>query len=241
MTKNKPSILLIDDDAELCTLLAEFLAREGFTVDAVYCGQDALNLLQKDDQFDAIVLDIMMPEISGLTVLQRLREYLATPILMLTGRGDDIDRIIGLEMGADDYLAKPCNPRELAARLRAVLRRTAVGATPQKQLTSISLHGIHLDIGKRDVLVNGQALIITGTEFNILARLMQAAGETVSKEQLTEDVLHRKLSQYDRSIDVHVSRVRQKLAKYLSDKTLIKTVRGVGYQFINDTHSNLQC
>ena len=234
MTTQKNHILLVDDDVELCHLLAEFLRGEGFNVSAVHDGQAALDCVTDDSQFGAIVLDIMLPKVNGLEVLQVLRSRLHTPIIMLTGRGDDIDRIVGLEMGADDYLGKPCNPRELTARLRAVLRRSGTQHAVHSAQDIVELHGICLNTGQRSITANSAALQLTSAEFNVLALLMQSAGEVLSKALLTEKVLQRKLGAYDRSIDVHVSRVRQKLAQALGKEKLIKTVRGVGYQFVSE-------
>lgn len=234
MTQTSPhKVLLVDDDRALCELLAEFIQGEGFTVDALHDGQSALDQVQKEGQYDAIVLDIMMPNVSGLDVLQALRKRLTTPIIMLTGRGDDIDRIVGLELGADDYLAKPCNPRELVARIRAVLRRVQIN-TATAPIQALQQHGIHLDPGQREVTIGGQPVELTSAEFNTLYCLMKASGETLSKSFLTEQVLNRKLTAHDRSIDVHVSRVRQKLAQHPSLNDIIKTVRGSGYQMITD-------
>jgi two-component system OmpR family response regulator/two-component system response regulator CpxR len=227
-------ILLVDDDIELCELLAEYLRHEGFALEAAHDAESALARLAQGEP-DLLVLDIMMPDQSGLELLQQLRPRYKLPVIMLTGRGDAIDRIVGLEMGADDYLAKPCNPRELLARIRAVLRRSrsggAPGGMPQRVL---SLHGISLDPGLREVCVNGRLLELTGTEFNLLALLMQNAGQVMSKELLTERVLHRKLTAYDRALDVHLSRLRQKLARAGGERELIKTVRGLGYQFVRE-------
>lgn len=230
------NILIVDDDAELCELLAEFLNNNGFHVQHCQSSLSALEHLNNNATShahpDALVLDIMMPEMNGLELLQAIRSQHSLPVIMLTGRGDDIDRIIGLEMGADDYIAKPCNPRELAARLRAVLRRS--NPMPSSTKSVIELHGIKLDTSQRKASINGQTLNLTSAEFSTLHILMQKAGDVVSKETLTQQVLHRKLTAYDRSIDVHVSRVRQKLNKALNDKLLIQTIRGVGYQFIGD-------
>lgn len=229
----KPRLLMVDDDAELCELLGDYLALEGFELEFAHDAEQALEKLQRSERYALMVLDIMMPGKTGLELLQEIRPKVQLPVIMLTGRGEDIDRILGLEMGADDYLSKPCNPRELLARIRAVLRR----AEPQQRKTlfpeqKVSLLGISLDPGVREVKINEQALELTGTEFNVLAYLLANAGTVISKEQLTELVLHRKLAAYDRAIDVHVSRVRQKLAHYFDDQELIKTIRGVGYQFV---------
>lgn len=237
-------ILLVDDDRELCALLAEYLENDGFCISMRHDGDSAINHLLAEPTaskaIDAVVLDIMMPGKSGLEILQVVREKINTPILMLTGRGDDIDRIVGLEMGADDYLGKPCNPRELSARLRAILRRTQAPAsdhTQEHQATSqesstLEAHGIILDPGTLLASVDGLELKLTSAEFNILRLLMQSCGKVLSKNFLTEEVLHRKLTAYDRSIDVHVSRIRQKLAQQADIKDVIKSIRGAGYQMI---------
>ncbi len=236
MTNIKNHILLVDDDKALSDLLSEYLARENFTIQAAYDGQAAIDTVQDSHQFCVIVLDIMMPKLNGLEVLQILRQKINTPVIMLTGRGDEIDRIIGLEMGADDYLAKPCNPRELLARIHALLRRSR----PQSNSTEdtpqfISLNNLTLQISKRQLFYKETQVELTGAEFNILSLLMQSAGSPLSKQELTRQVLHRDMTPYDRSIDVHVSRLRKKLED-ISDKddnlTYIKTIRGEGYQFI---------
>lgn len=227
--QNAGQLLLVDDDTDLTDLLGEYLANEGYEIRCAHSADEAERLLQQH-RFDLLVFDIMMPGRSGLELLQSLRPALQTPIIMLTGRGDDIDRILGLEMGADDYLGKPCNPRELLARIRAVLRR-AVPATTTVSVQRLVQGSVTLDEGSREAHVNGEALALTSAEFNVLMLLMQQAGQVVSKAELTEKVLHRKLTAYDRAIDVHVSRVRQKLAQAGEDKR-IKTIRGEGYQLV---------
>ncbi len=233
------TLLLVDDDRELCAMLAEYLGHEGYRVETVHSGEAALAALEQVRP-DLMVLDIMMPGMSGLELLQQLRPRTEVPVLMLTGRGEAIDRILGLEMGADDYLSKPCHPRELSARVKAILRRCdssggaaapeTEGAFPTRPLT---IEGVMLDPGQREVSFAGQVLQLTSAEFNVLACLMQHAGRVLSKAELTRWVLHRELSAYDRAIDVHVSRLRQKLATVAGEESeLIKTVRGQGYQFI---------
>ncbi len=234
MENTRLHILLVDDDAELCELLTEFLENDYFQVSSCHDGYSALEVLQQAHQFSAVVLDIMMPQISGLEALQAIRAQHNIPVIMLTGRGGDIDRIVGLELGADDYLGKPCNPRELAARLRAVLRRGQLYTNSDVIAVSLKLHGIELNRAQRQVKVRDQPLELTGAEFNVLTLLMQSAGHILSKKELTEKVLHRKLVAYDRSIDVHVSRLRQKLAKALQGKNLIKAIRGSGYQMVDE-------
>ncbi|BCD96507.1 response regulator transcription factor [Marinagarivorans cellulosilyticus] len=224
-------VLLVDDDLALCELLAQYLQAEGFDVCSVNSGSGAIEHLAKAE-CDVMVLDIMMPGMTGLEVLQRVRADNAIPIIMLTGRGDDIDRIIGLEMGADDYLGKPCNPRELAARLRAVTRRAQPGAAGYGAAEAvITLNNITMNSSTLAVTFNGEPASLTGAEFNVLLVLMKSAGQALSKQNLTREALHREFTQYDRSIDVHVSRIRHKLAESgLSD--IIRSVRGVGYQML---------
>ncbi len=235
MTHN---ILIIDDDIELCELLSEYLSHENLNITVIHDGLEAIKLLQNQHQekkaFDAIVLDFMLPGLQGLDILQRLRHFSSTPVLMLTARGDDIDRIVGLESGADDYLPKPCNPRELLARLRAILRRTETTMTKKKAVLVFELHDIRLDSGNRQVSVGNNLLTLTSAEFNTLHALMERAGQVVTKEQLTEIALNRKHTRYDRSIDVHISSIRKKISAYRENLELIKTVRGSGYIFIND-------
>ena len=231
MENDKYKILLVDDDATLCALLSEFLQEDGFAVETLNSGDTAVARLLETDEFDTVVLDIMMPGMAGLDVLRTVRAKQQVPILMLTGRGDDIDRIVGLEMGADDYLAKPCNPRELSARIRAIIRRTQQGHTPH--LVQAQVHGIQLDSGARTALVNNVALPLTGAEFNALSLLMERAGQTISKQDMTQEVLNRPLEAYDRAMDVHVSRIRQKLAA-ADIHDVIKSVRGVGYQMLTE-------
>lgn len=232
---DKQRLLMVDDDVELCELIGDYLSHEGYLVEFAHNADEAIDQLQRADRFVLMILDVMMPGKSGLELLQQIRPKVQLPVIMLTGRGEEIDRILGLEMGADDYLSKPCNPRELLARIRAVLRRIE----PQKRTTLfpdsiVERGGVLLDPGIREVRVNGATQELTGTEFNVLAYLIANAGTVLDKEQLTELVLHRKLAAYDRAIDVHVSRVRQKLSRAMPDTELIKTVRGVGYQFIKD-------
>jgi DNA-binding response OmpR family regulator len=239
MTTNIPNILLVDDDPHLSQLLSEYLGGEGFAVHTAADGEQALYRLRERPVVDAMVLDIMMPKISGLDVLKQVRQFSQLPVIMLTGRGDDIDRILGLELGADDYLAKPCNPRELSARLRAVLRRTRSG-TGDAHASPKLLGNLQLDPGALAASLDGHPLALTAAEFRVLQLLVEHAGQVLSKEFLTEQVLQRKLTRYDRSIDVHVSRIRQKLAQVQQgDEHLqIKAVRGMGYQLATDAGSD---
>jgi len=225
-------LLLADDDKELCELLTEYLSSEGFEVSSVHDGEKAVSEVLTGN-YDLLVLDIMMPIMNGIDALRELRLKKATPVLMLTARGDDVDRIVGLEMGADDYLPKPCNPRELVARIRAILRRVKAaetGVTPSPGVLAID--DVELRPSSRQVVCNGNDVELTSTEFGVLALLMQHAGEVVSKKQLTEAVLERKLTQYDRSMDMHVSHVRRKLGKTATGEERIKTVRNAGYLYV---------
>ncbi len=225
-----PNILLIDDDKEFCQLLGEFFKTENIQVTFAHDGKMGINTILAG-QNDVVVLDIMMPPPNGIEVLKKVREQSNVPIIMLTARGDDVDRIVGLELGADDYLAKPCNPRELLARIHAVLRRTRLPKYEQPEV--ITIGDLVLDTGTRKVTVDGELLELTSTQFSVLEQLMRHAGNVISKEELTEIVLNRKLDAFDRSIDMHVSNIR-KLLKEVSGKQPIKTIRNVGYQFILD-------
>lgn len=216
---------MVDDDTELCSLLGEFLSREGFTVDFEHDGRRGLERALKGEHA-LIILDVMMPGIDGFEVLKRLRQQSKAPVIMLTARGEDVDRIVGLELGADDYLSKPFNPRELAARIRAILRR--IEAKPGGG--RIEVNGVVLDPGAREVLFDGQPVPTTTLEFDILEVLMRQAGRVVSRDMLMENMYNRKATPFDRSIDMHVSHLRKKLE---GRRELIKTIRGVGYQFCN--------
>ena len=218
-------ILLVDDDAELCALLREFLQREGFTVSCEHEGNRGLGKALEAG-VDLVVLDVMLPGIDGFEILRRLRAQSKVPVIMLTARGEDVDRIVGLELGADDYLPKPFNPRELAARIRAILRRYE--ARPAEPNARLELNGIALDPGTREVLAAGKRVELTTFEFDILEMLMRSAGRVLSRDALMEKFFNRKATPYDRSIDMHISHLRKKLE---AGDSLIKTIRGVGYQF----------
>ena len=226
-------ILIIDDDTELSDMLGEYLQAEGFSITRVFDGkagvQQALTGL-----YDAIVLDVMMPVLDGFEVLRQIRSQSNVPVLMLTAKGDDIDRIVGLEIGADDYLPKPFNPRELLARLRAVLRRTHSDQPKQDhQAPVLQLGSLEIRPSSRCALANGQPLDLTSTEFNLLHTLVKQVGHVVSKENLSEQALARSLEKYDRSIDMHMSNLRKKLTER-NLKSKIMTVRGQGYQLSNE-------
>ncbi|MEM9255041.1 MAG: response regulator transcription factor [Pseudomonadota bacterium] len=219
-------ILIIDDDTELCALLSDFLQLEGFATTSLHNGTEALQYCRSHEH-DAVVLDIMLPGMQGLDVLRQLRQFSNTPVLMLTARGEDTDRILGLELGADDYLPKPCNPRELAARLRAILRRSQADADTRGEVV---VGKTRLDPANRSASHAGSPLKLTSAEFSILNALLIQAGVAVDKETLSQRALGRPLSAYDRSVDVHISKIRKKLAE-LGGDDLIVSVRGVGYQF----------
>lgn len=221
------TILIIDDDTELTDLLVQYLEPEGFTVTCIHDGESGVKKAL-NQPFAAIILDVMLPKLNGFEVLKAIREHLDTPILMLTARGDDIDRIVGLEIGADDYLPKPCNPRELLARLRAILRRTQK-IPAQKPIIKES--NIVVDCAKRHVTLEGNFLELTNAEFKILEMLIKSPGQAFSKEELTEYALGRKYTAYDRSIDVHISNLRNKLGDNPAGEPILKTVRGFGYMF----------
>jgi len=226
-----PNILLIDDDAELSQLVTDYLTLDGFSLDHAADGIKGLQKAQTG-AYQLILLDVMLPGLDGLSLLRQLRQTSYCPVLMLTARGDDIDRILGLELGADDYLAKPFNPRELSARVRAILRRVELAQQPQQHQTPLlELNQVTLNRQNRQVHCQGLAIVLTATEFQLLEYLMHHAGRVVSKEELSKEVMGRVLQQYDRSLDMHVSNIRKKLAQG-SDHEKIQTLRGSGYLFL---------
>ena len=230
----RPAVLLIDDDTRLAALVAEYLAKNEVDVTTVTDGEQGLEALTRH-RYDAVLLDLMLPGIDGLEVCRRIRarpEHASLPVLMLTARGDDVDKIVGLELGADDYIAKPFNPRELLARLRAVLRRTA--APPEQPRARFRTGGLEVDFDAREVLVEGQRPVLTHFEFELLACLARAAGRVLSREFLMEALKGSEFDSFDRSIDVHISRLRSKLERDPKDPRYIKTVRGVGYVLVKD-------
>jgi two-component system response regulator CpxR len=218
-------VLVVDDDAELCSLLSEFLRREGFTVECEHEGNRGLERARRPG-VDLVVLDVMLPGIDGFEILRRLRQDSKVPVIMLTARGEDVDRIVGLELGADDYLPKPFNARELAARIRAILRRFE--PRPLSPPARLEVNGVVLDSGTREVTSRGRKVDLTTFEFDILELLMRSAGRVLSRDALMENFYNRKATPFDRSIDMHISHLRKKLEQ---GDTLIKTIRGIGYQF----------
>lgn len=218
-------ILVLDDDIELTKNLNKYLTLEGYTSTISHDGPAGLKLALSRT-FDAVILEIALPQMNGFKVIQRIREFKDTPILILTARTEEIDRLVGFEIGADDYLQKPCDPYELLARLHALLKRTK-SILPHKAMIQ---HGpIQVDCQHRTMTIQGEAIELTNTEFCILEILIKSPGEAFSKEELTEYALGRKYTAYDRSIDVHISHLRNKLGDKSIDKPWIKTVRGFGY------------
>jgi two-component system response regulator CpxR len=218
-------ILVVDDDAELASLVSRFLQKEGFKTTAVHDGETGLTEALSG-RFELLVLDVMLPGLDGFSVLRKLREKSQVPVIMLTARGQDIDRITGLELGADDYLPKPFNPHELVARIKAIFRRMEPRATSPSQ--RIEVNGVALDPAARSVSVDGQRVELTTIEFDILELLMRAAGRVLSRDAIIESLYDRKATGFDQSVNVHISHIRRKIEH---GRTLIKTVRGVGYQF----------
>jgi len=221
-------LLIIDDDVALCGLVTEYLEQLGFLVESVYRGDAGVERALAGNHA-LVVLDVMLPGLDGFEVLRRIRAESQIPVLMLTAKGEDVDRIVGLEIGADDYLGKPFNPRELTARIRAILRRTSAKAGadrgPRKRLT---VGDVELDNGTRAVSLGGENVELTAVEFDLLEKLLRAAGRIVTREELSRQVLGRSVSPFDRSIDMHISNLRKKLGR-LGELERIKTVRGVGY------------
>lgn len=228
---NQPRILICDDDIDLVKLLSDYLSLEGFCVTAAHRGAQALAEMKKQ-AFDLLVLDVMMPEMNGIEVLSKIRETSSMPVLMLTAKGDPIDRILGLELGADDYVPKPCPPRELVARMRAILRRSATQEKPRNN--EVKAGDLKIDLSRRLVSYQDTPIAFTGTELSLLELLARRAGQIVNKEELYTQVLSRPMGRYDRAIDVHVSSIRQKLAPHVQGKIHIDSIRGVGYQLIID-------
>jgi len=228
-------ILVIDDDRVLSELLDEYLAREGFAVETAYDGEMGMEKALTG-RYGIIVLDVMLPgEHDGFAVLKEVRARTNTPVLMLTARGDDVDRIAGLESGADDYLAKPFNPRELVARIRAILRRAnrdTRGIAPGGKSVRYKVGDVELDMGTRTVLRAGNPVELTAVEFSLLEIFLYKMGRPVTRDELTKTVLGRILTPYDRSIDVHVSKLRKKLGQGWSGAERIKSIRGSGYVYV---------
>lgn len=231
MTAPKDQVLLIDDDRELCQMLAEYLGADGYGVDAVHDGEAGV-AAARHGAAGIVVLDITLPGLDGFEVLRQIRTFSRVPILMLTARGDDVDRIVGLELGADDYLPKPFNPRELSARLRAILRR-AGGGTDGSAGRHLVAGDLTLDAGARTLRRGDAPLALTSTEFAIAELLLRAAGNVVTRDTLSEQVLGRRLTPFDRSLDTHVSNLRRKLGPGPDGSPLIRTIRGRGFVLVS--------
>lgn len=225
-------ILIIDDDIELTSLFEDYLVKEYFFVDIAYDGSTGLEAALSS-KYDLIILDMMLPDMVGTDLLVKLRQKSTVPVLMFTAKGDDLDRIIGLESGADDYVEKPCSPRELVARIRAILRRVKPqSATGNESRQTLHIGPLNLSSSSRKASWFKRDLNLTSVEFSLLEALAQQAGQVVSKNNLSEHALGRKLVRYDRSIDVHISSIRRKLDQHKDERSYIQTVRGKGYQLI---------
>lgn len=221
-------LLLIDDDTGLSELLKELLELEGFNLTLAHDGAAGL-AKAKADEFDLILLDVMLPKLNGFEVLKQLRMHKHTPVLMLTARGDDIDRVVGLEIGADDYLPKPFNDRELIARIRAILRRSQLAGGQTTAAEGIQVGDLRLDPSRQEAWCSDALISLTGTEFALLLQLAGKAGELVTKDSLSETVLGKRLMPFDRSLDMHLSNLRKKLPERSDGRPRVKTIRGKGY------------
>lgn len=224
------NILLVDDDQELCALLKRYLERELFRVHAIHNAEEGLSEALSG-KYEAVILDIMLPGGDGLDVLASIRQRSDIPVLMLTAKGDEMDRISGLEIGADDYLPKPCNPRELTARLRSITRRNRSNNVADAQIT---VDDLEIDFDQHQVLKDGEPLDLTITEFNILGVLIREVDKVVEKNQLAEKSLQRSLTLFDRSLDMHLSNLRKKLGNNRQGNARIKTMRGIGYMYAQE-------
>ncbi len=225
------NIIIADDDIELCHLLKQYLENENMAVEICHTGQQAIEKINQQP-FDLLILDVMMPVLNGFDTLSNLRKNNDLPVIMLTAKGEKIDRIVGLEMGADDYVAKPCDPRELVARIRAITRRTQKPVLGNHSNDETSHGDIQLSHSTRIVKVSDKVIELTSTEFDFLERLLTNAGSIVTREQLSREVLGKRLQAFDRSIDMHISNLRKKLGERQDGLERIKTIRGNGYQLL---------
>ena len=223
----KHTVLLIDDDIDFCELLAEYLEREGFNTRAAHDGVSGYEAaLDPAMDINIIILDVMLPKMNGFEVLKKLKQNTVTPVLMLTAKGDEADQLKGLDIGADDYLPKPCSPKLIVARLRAILRRVEPITELPEQL---NVSNISVDLTTRITTINGQVIELTNSEYNILCCLMKDVGKIVPKEALSEQGLNRKIEAFDRSVDMHISHLRSKLDATSPNTPRIRTIRGIGY------------
>lgn len=223
----------MDDDAELTAMLTEYLAQENFHAHAVHTGEEGVTAALSDT-YAIVVLDVMLPRLSGIETLRRIRQGSNIPVLMLTARGDNIDRIVGLDLGADDYVPKPCTPGELVARLRAILRRASPQEPEMARAGVIEAGPLTLWPSNRTAEWHGKPLDLTGTEFSLLEVLARNAGHLISKQDLSQRALGRPLAPFDRRVDVHISSIRQKLGNRDDGRSWIQAVRGQGYQLVSD-------
>jgi DNA-binding response OmpR family regulator len=227
----KPKILLVDDDRDLCQLLKTRFASEGFNLHTVFQGGEGLRCAL-ESSFELIVLDVMLPDTRGFDVLRELRKHTLTPVIMLTAQGDEVDRILGLELGADDYLPKPFSTRELLARITAILRRSAWKATPTGSRPPKFCSGdLEIDVALRVVLRNGEQIKLTSTEFDLIRSFCAAPGEVLTREALVKKNLDRTFVPFDRTIDLHISNLRRKLGPRPDGYERIQSVRGIGYLY----------
>lgn len=227
-------VLLVDDDLELCELLVELLRTEGFQVTAVHNGVTGVEAAASE-HYSLVLLDVTLPRMNGFDVLRTIRQKSSIPVIMLTARGDDVDRIVGLEIGADDYLAKPFNQRELVARMKAILRRVKISQereSPRRK--QLMIDDLVLNLTNHEVFKGSEPLAITATEFTLLKTLVENAGELVTRDELTHLALNRRLTLHDRAIDMHVSNLRRKIGSKQNGRPRLKTVRGAGYFYIVD-------
>jgi DNA-binding response OmpR family regulator len=223
---------MIDDDVKLCRLVKDYLAPFGFAVETANDGISGLEKV-RDDDFGAVILDVMMPQMDGFEVLKRLRQFSNVPVLMLTALGDESDRIVGLEIGADDYLPKTFSTRELLARLRAVTRRSQMSAANSKNDTDeLTVGDVHINLATHEVRQNGELIILTALEFDLLVCLARSKGRVLDRDKILDEIAGREYDVFDRSIDVHISSLRRKLGDDSKNPRYIKTIRSVGYMIV---------
>lgn len=232
-----PRILVIDDDQKLCRLIADYLEPMGYAVSKVHTGPDGVESAT-DGSWNAVILDVMLPGMDGFEALKQIRRKSDVPVLMLTARGDEADRIVGLEIGADDYLPKTFSTRELLARLRAVIRRTSIHSAKRAgdPISEIAIGDLRVNLGSRTAILGDQPLVLTPVEFDLLASLARGKGRVKTREQLLDEIRDRNYDVFDRSIDVHISAIRKKLGDDPKTPRFIRTVRAAGYMLINPEH-----